>query len=183
LIPRPEKFGPPEAEAPDADGTSRMPILRAGVPLALAAGIVASPSRCASAEAAASAFDLKPGQEMTFAALASEGRVTLGLPRLTKPGTAQPKEGEIAVALVKHGLSPYADLTATEKTSKPIDFVATGLIGDIKIDEIVACGRLDAPATARIASGVWRVSLNSFAVHPGGDPSATAGEGGLGCPK
>jgi hypothetical protein len=74
-------------------------------------------------------------------------------------------------------------LTVMEKTSQPIDFVATGLIGDIKIDEIVVCGRLDAPATGRLASGVWRVSLNSFAIRPSGGAPAAAGEGGLGCPR
>src|SRR5208283_1743709 len=127
-------------------------------------------------------LDLKPGQEITFPVTVADGRITLGPPRLTKPGAAQPKDGEVTVAVVKHGLSPYADLTVTEKTSQPVDFVATGLIGDIKIDEIVVCGRLDAPAVARIASGSWRVSLNRFAVRAiAGAP--TAGEGGLGCPR
>ncbi len=70
--------------------------------------------------------------------------------------------------MVKHGLSPYADLTASEKTPAPVDFVATGLIGDIKIDEVVLCGRLDAPTTSRIASGSWRISLNRFSVRQEG---------------
>ena len=126
-------------------------------------------------------LDLKPGQEIAFAVTVADGRVSLGPARPVKPGGAEPKEGEIAVAVVKHGLSPYADLTATEKTSQPVDFVATGLIGDIKIDEIVVCGRLDAPAIARIASGSWRVSLNRFAVRP--KAGAPTSEGGLGCPR
>ncbi len=112
-----------------------------------------------------------------------DGRVTLGRGRLGKPGTGEPKDGQASVSVVRQGLSPYAALTATEKTSAPIDFVATGLIGDIKIDEIVVCGRLEAPATARIASGVWRVSLNSFTIRPGGEAPPMAGEGGLGCPR
>ncbi len=128
-------------------------------------------------------LDLKPGQEITFPVTVADGRITLGPPRLTKPGAAQPKDGEVTVAVVKHGLSPYADLTATEKTQSPVDFVATGLIGDIKIDEIVVCGRLDAQAIARIASGAWRVSLNRFSVRPSGDAPPTAGEGGLGCQR
>jgi len=70
--------------------------------------------------------------------------------------------------VVKHGLSPYAELTATEKTSEPVDFGATGLIGDIKIDEVVLCGQVDAPAKNRISSGSWRVSLNRFSVRQSG---------------
>lgn len=128
-------------------------------------------------------LELKPGQVLTFAATVTGGVVALGAGRLTRPGAGEPKDGEVSVSVARQGLSPYAALTATEKTSRPIDFVATGLIGDIKIDEIVVCGRLDAPATGRIASGVWRVSLNSFAVHASGDAPATAGEGGLGCQK
>ena len=163
--------------------TIRMQNFRAAHrPLALAVGLLATVPCWASAQTTAVALSLKPGQEITFAVAVDGGRVALGPARLTKPGPAQLKEGEIAVAVVKHGLSPYADVTATEKTSTPIDFVATGLIGDIKIDEIVLCGRLDAPAMARIASGVWRISLNSFTVHPGGEAPRT-GEGGLGCPS
>ena len=113
---------------------------------------------------------------MTFAVTVSDGRVALGAARLTKPGTAEPKDGEVTIAVVKRGLSPYAELTASEKTSAPVDFVATGLIGDIKIDEIVVCGRLDGPTASRIASGSRRVSLHRFMVHP-------SVEGGLGCPK
>ena len=125
---------------------------------------------------------LKANQEIVFAVSVANGKIGLGPWRLEKPGAGAPKDGEITVGIVKHGLSPYADLTATEKTSAPVDFVATGLIGDIKIDEVVVCGRLDAPATAHIASGVWRVSLNRFAVHAA-EASTTRGEGGLPCPR
>jgi hypothetical protein len=114
------------------------------------------------------AVDLKPGQEVTVPVSIADGRVTLGAERASRPGTAQPKNGEITVSMVKHGVSPYADLSAAEKTSEPVDFVATGLVGDIKIDEVVICGRLDAPARNRIASGAWRVSLNRFSVRQSG---------------
>lgn len=132
--------------------------------------------------AASSTLDVKPGQEIAFAVTIADGRVTPGPARIARPGGAQLKDGEIAVAFVRHGLSPYADLTVTEKTTVPVDFVATALVGDVKIDEVVACGRLDAPLTKRIGSGAWRVSLNRFAVHPGGAEPA-AGNGGLGCPR
>ena len=72
------------------------------------------------------------------------------------------------VSVVKHDSSPYADLTASEKTSAPVDFVATGLIGNIKIDEVKNYGRLDALTSAHIYSGSWRVSLNRFSVGQGG---------------
>ncbi len=135
---------------------------------ALSACLAVAVSHAAPAQEVGPSLALRPGQETTFAVTVSDGRVTLGTARLSKPGGGQPKDGEITVSLVKHGLAPYADLSATEKTSEPIDFVATGLIGDIKIDEIVVCGRLDAPATGRIASGAWRISLNRFSVRPGG---------------
>jgi hypothetical protein len=134
--------------------------------LRLAVGLAATPC-VAVADQPGPTLDLKPGQEVTFAVSVADGRVALGAARASKPGDA-PKDGEITVGVVKHGLSPYADLTAAEKTSDPVDFVATGLIGDIKIDEIVVCGRLDAPATARISSGAWRVSLNRFSIRPSG---------------
>ena len=109
-------------------------------------------------------LDLRPEQEVTFPVAIVDGRVTLGPARVSKTGTAEPKDGEITVSVVRNGSSPYADLTASEKTSAPVDFIATGLIGDIKIDEVRLCGRLDAPSSTRIYSGSWRISLNRFAV-------------------
>ena len=144
----------------------------------------AAPHRGLSAQDRGVAVDLKPGQELTFPAAIAIGRVSLGAVRLSKTGAAHPNDGEIAVSVVKHGLSPYAEVLVTEKTSAPVDFVATGLIGDIKIDEVVICGRLDGPATNRIASGSWRVSLSRFTVRQGGQDAPAAGsEGGLPCPK
>jgi hypothetical protein len=125
---------------------------------------VAVPRGAAFAQGLGPTLDVRPGQEVTFAVAIVDGRVALGPARTSKPGTARPKDGEITVSVVKHDLSPYAELTASEKTSAPVDFVATGLIGDIKIDEVRLCGRLDAPSSARIYSGSWRISLNRFAV-------------------
>ena len=48
-----------------------------------------------------------------------------------------------------------------EKTSAPVDFVATGLIGEIKIDERVICGRTYVPVTKHIGSA----ELARFAEH------------------
>lgn len=112
---------------------------------------------------------LKPGQEVVVPVAIENGTLTLGKPRLARPGASPAKDGEIAVALIKHGLAPYAEIAVTERTGTPVDFVATGLIGDIKIDEIKVCGRIDSPVKGRIASGSWRVSLNRFAVHNQGE--------------
>ena len=132
----------------------------------LALGSVCEASR---AEDLGPTVELKPGQEIAFPVAIVDGRVMLGKARLSRPGGSQPKDGEIAVNVVKHGSSPYADLTAREKTSTPIDFVATGLIGNIKIDEVKICGRLDTPTSAHIYSGSWRISLNRFSVGHGGE--------------
>ncbi len=152
----------------------------------LGLGLLAALGRPASADPSASVLDLKRGQEATFGVTIADGKATLGPPLLTRPGTAEPKDGEISVGVVTHGLSPYADLTVTEKTPVPVDFVATGVVGGIKIDEVVVCGRIDAPTLGRIASGSWRVSLSRFTVHPTGDASSTEAkpaEGDLGCPR
>ena len=91
------------------------------------------------------------------------------MPRQSKLGTAQPKEGEITVGLTPGDKKTlYSQVLVTEKTSVPIDFVATGLIGEIKIDERVICGRLDQPTSIHIGSVSWRVRLNSFEVGKGG---------------
>jgi hypothetical protein len=136
---------------------------RAALALALAL-----PSIAASAQDLAPTLDLKPGQEVTVPVAIVDGKVKLGPARASKVGSAQPRDGEITVGVIKQGLSPYAQLKASEKTPAPVDFIATGLIGNIKIDEVRLCGRLDAPASTRIASGSWRVSLNRFAVRPEG---------------
>ncbi len=137
---------------------------------ALGAVVVAlgAPAGAARAQDLGPALDIKPGQEATFPVTIADGHVTPGKPQLSRPGTAEPKDGEITVSVVKHDLSPYAEVTASEKTKEPVDFVATGLIGNIKIDEIQICGQLFGATRARIASGSWRISLNRFAVDEAG---------------
>jgi hypothetical protein len=107
--------------------------------------------------------------EIAFSVAIADGHVTPGKARLLRSDAASVGDGEIRVSVVKHDSSPYADLTASEKTSASVDFVATGLIGDIKIDEVKLCGRLDAPTSAHIYSGSWRISLNRFSVGHGGE--------------
>lgn len=144
---------------------------RSALVLVACAGCAAA-WRAASAQDLGPSVELRPGQEVTFPVTIANGEVTPGKARGLKPGAA-PVDGEITVRLIKHGLSPYAELMAREKTSEPVDFMATGLIGDIKIDEIRVCGQVDAPTSARIASGSWRVSLNRLTI---------GGKAGLGCP-
>ncbi len=142
----------------------------AALTLGALACAIAAPHAAAQAPNLGPTVDLRPGQQITIPVTIVDGRAALGQARVSKPGTAQPKDGEITVGLVKQGLSPYAALTASEKTSAPVDFVATGFIGNIKIDEVELCGHLDAPFSTRIGSASWRVSLNRFTVHEGGRP-------------
>ncbi len=140
---------------------------RSSIALASVAFAFALPPDAAPAQNLGPTIDLRPGQEVTFPVTIAEGKVTSGPARLSKPGAAAQKDGEITVGFVKQGLSPYAMLTATEKTSAPVDFIATGLIGNIKIDEVKLCGRLDALSSTRIASGSWRIALSRFSVGEG----------------
>jgi hypothetical protein len=123
---------------------------------------------CGPARAAADAptVDVRRGMEATLAAVV-DGRITLGPARVTRLGTAQPRDGEITVGVEPGGMTPYAQVRVSEKTAVPLDFVATGLIGNIKIDEITLCGRLDRSDSQRIAAGSLHVSLNRFAIGAG----------------
>ena len=122
----------------------------------------------ASAEAKAPKLDLKAGEELTIPVAIVDGHVTLGAPKSSKLGTAQPTQGEITVGLAPGDKKTLlSQVLVTEKTSAPVDFVATGLIGEIKIDERVICGRTDAPVTMHSGSVSWRVSLNTFTVGKG----------------
>jgi len=112
---------------------------------------------------------LRAGQEVTLPVAIANGHVVLGAGRLSKLGTAQPRDGEITIGLTPGDATLYARLIASEKTSLPIDFVATGWVGEIKIDERVLCGRLGQPIESHIGSVSWRVSLHDFTVGKGGD--------------
>jgi hypothetical protein len=120
------------------------------------------------AEVGAQAFDLHSGQELTFAVTIVDGTVVVGAPRVSKLGAAQPKDGEITVGLTMRDKTLHEQIVVTEKTPVPVDFIATGLIGAIKIDEAVLCGRLDAPTSAHIGAVAWRVRLHDFEVRKDG---------------
>jgi hypothetical protein len=138
--------------------------------MALAALILSGGARAAPAAGGpAQSFSLKAGEEVTLPITVQDQRVVLGVPRPSKLGTAHPGDGEITVGLTPGDKKTlYSQVVVAEKTAVPIDFVATGLIGEIKIDERVICGRLDQPTTMHIGSVSWRVSLNSFEVGKGG---------------
>ena len=127
-----------------------------------------APCPALAAETAPTAFDIHAGQELTFAVKVAAGKVTLAPPRTSKLGAAQPKEGEMTIGLSPRDKEDYEHVTVVEKTSLPIDFVATALVGDVKIDERVLCGRLDALASSRIGANHWRVRLHDFEVGKGG---------------
>ena len=107
---------------------------------------------------------LKAGQALTFPAKIEDGKVVLGPARRGAFGKMEPKAGEITVGLSMRDKDLYDQLVVVEKTSAPIDFVATGLVGDIKIDERVVNGALGAPVTQRIGGTSWTVWLREFDV-------------------
>ena len=134
----------------------------------LALGALSSSLAAERAQEGGRTIELRPGQAVVFPVAIVDSGVVVGIAHGLKPSAGAPEEGEIEVEVVKQGLSPYAELSASEKTDAPVDFVATAFVGNIKIDERIVCGQLDAPAKTRIASGAWRISLNRFAVHKEG---------------
>ena len=126
------------------------------IALALAAAVAAAPKPVK--------LELKAGQAVAFPASIVEGKVVLGPARLGTFGKLEPEPGEIAVGLSPRGQDLYDQLVVVEKTTAPVDFLATGLIGEIKIDERDIHGKLDAPVTQRIGATSWTVWLNGFEV-------------------
>ncbi len=112
-------------------------------------------------------FDVKPGTELTIPIAIVDGRAVAGVPRAAKLGASSPQDGEITVGLERETGTLYNQITVTEKTAQPLNFLVTGLNGDIKIDETEICGRLDAPIAAHIGSVPWRFRLNGFEVGKG----------------
>jgi len=114
------------------------------------------------------AFNLHPGQELTFAVKIADGKVTLGPPRPSKLGAARPGSGEMTIGLSQRDATLHEQVTVTEKTPVAIDFLATALVGATKIDEAVLCGRLDAPSSAHIGAISKRVSVHAFEARKDG---------------
>jgi hypothetical protein len=129
---------------------------------------VLAPWTAFGAQGEAQAFNLHPGQELTFAVKVADGKVALGPPRASKLGAAQPRDGEMTVGLSPRDDTLHEQVIVTEKTPVPIDFLATALVGATKIDEAVLCGRLDAPTSAHIGAISWRVSLHAFEARKDG---------------
>ena len=138
-------------------------------PLAAALVCVLASYTLASGESSDQGFELKAGQEVTFAVTVADGKVTVGAPRPSKLGSAQPKAGEITVGLTPKDKTLYEQVTVTEKTAVPINFLATGLVGGTKIDEAVLCGRLDAPFSAHIGAMSWKVRVHDFEAAKDGE--------------
>ncbi len=124
--------------------------------LALAAAVAAAPKPVK--------LELKAGQALAFPVSVVEGKVALGPARLGAFGKLEPGPGEIAVGLSPKDKTLYEMLVVVEKTAVPVDFLATGLIGEIKIDERDIHGRLDGPVNQRIGATAWTVWLNGFEV-------------------
>jgi hypothetical protein len=139
-------------------------------PCALAAVAAVSIVGAASAAPTKSSFVLKGGQQLIFSATVADGKVTLGTPRLVKLGAETPKDGEISVGLTPKDKDFYSQVMVTEKTSAPIDFVATGHIGEIVIDEREIHGKLSEPFEQHIGGVSWTVVLHDFEVSPPAKP-------------
>ena len=112
-------------------------------------------------------FDVKPGTEVTIPIAIVDGKAVAGVPRVAKLGASPPKDGEITVGLDRIKGEFYNQITVSEKTAQPINFLVTGLNGGTKIDETWVCGRLDGPFTTRVGSVPWRFWLNGFEVGKG----------------
>ena len=111
-------------------------------------------------------FTLKGGEQLIFSADIADGKVALGTPRLAKLGSAEPKDGEISVGLTPRDKELYSQIVVTERTSKPIAFVATGHIGEIVIDEREVEGKLGATYQQHIGGVSWTVVLHDFTIQP-----------------
>ena len=130
-------------------------------------GLVA-PFAAFGAESGEQGFDLKAGQEVTFTVTVADGKVTVGAPRASKLGAAQPKDGEITIGLTMKDKTLYEQVRVAEKTTVPIDFLATGLVGGTKIDEAVLCGSIEAPTSKRIGAMSWKVRVHDFEARKAG---------------
>ena len=113
-------------------------------------------------------FDVKPGMALTIPIAIVDGKPVAGDPRLAALGASPPKDGEITVGLDRIKGEFYNQITVTEKTAQPINFLVTGLNGGTKIDETEVCGRLDSAITTRIGSVPWRFWVNGFEIGKGG---------------
>ncbi len=114
------------------------------------------------AVAAEPSFSLKAGQEVTFAANVEDGKVVVGPAKLSRLGQARPGAGEITVGLTPRDKELYSQVMVTENTTAPVDFVATGHIGEIVIDERVIEGHVGAPFSQHIGGVSWTVVLRDF---------------------
>ena len=124
--------------------------------LALAAAVAAAPKPVK--------LELKAGQAIAFPVTVAEGKATVGAGKLGVFGKLEPGPGEIVVSLSPRDKDLYDQMVIVEKTPAPVDFVASGMIGEIKIDERVVKGRLDQPVTQRIGGTSWTVWLHDFEV-------------------
>jgi hypothetical protein len=97
------------------------------------------------------------------------GTRALATGRASKLGPVESQGGEITVG-VKPDRKPFcADVRAWEKACAPVYFVATGLLGPIKINEgVLLCWRIDAPISKLISNSAWTISLN-FELAQGDD--------------
>ena len=133
--------------------------------LAFAAAAMLASSAAHSGDAAKPVL-LRQGEEGVFPISIADGRVVVGAPLIGKQGLAHPKDGELVVGIIRgEKNAAYSMVVFEAKTTAPIDLVATGFVGSIKIDELFLCGRADGTATHRIGAASWRIGIGGFEVH------------------
>ena len=109
--------------------------LALGVTLAVAAPRhVSAPRHVAPPQQKPHPFDVKPGTELTIPIAIIDGKAVAGDPRVAALGASPPKDGEITVGLDRIKGEFYNQITVTEKTAQPINFLVTALNGGTKID-------------------------------------------------
>ena len=117
---------------------------------------------------AAPGDDLKPALiahapgDVIFSVTFVDDQPVLGDAKPAKLGAGVAQDGEILISVQSPGLAPYAKFTVLEKTVRPVAFVITGLIDQIKIDEVEVCGRIGSVIEGKIAAGARKLSLNRF---------------------
>jgi hypothetical protein len=118
----------------------------------------------AGAQGAEPKLVLKTGQALAVAVKIEGGKVALGAARMGRYGELTPAEGEIAVGISPKDKDLYENVVVLEKTSAPVDFLASGMVGEIKIDERDIKGKLGETITQRIGATSWTVWLHEFEV-------------------
>jgi len=82
-----------------------------------------------------------------------------------KFGEMQPADGELTVSIAPRDKTLYENVVVVQRTGKPIDFVATGLINISRSMRSSCAAGSTGLSFLRVGAVSWTVSFNSFAVR------------------